>query len=373
MSEVRRVFVAGGGVGGMSLAICLGRLGWEVDLIDSDPQWRALGAGLSLNAATLQAFERVGVLEKLRARGHMHSAFELRAPSGALLHRVQPPPGAAAVPQGGGILRPVLHQILAEATQAAGARVRLGVNVLALEQQGGKVRTVCSDGVEDTYDLVIGADGLHSGIRALVFPDAPAPTFTGQGCWRAVFPRPPDFDCVAMFIDTHHKAGLNPVSADEMYLFLLEAVPGGTRMPPEQWPALLAERLQPFGGLLAQLRTQLDERARINYRPLETLLLPAPWYKGRVLLIGDAAHATTPHSAFGCGLAAEDAVVLAELLGQGLDIEAALPQFMQRRFERCRAVVEGSVKLGELEMAHASLAEHQAVSAAIARAIALPI
>lgn len=373
MSDVREVLIVGGGVGGMSLAICLRRLGVGVDLIDSDPQWRAVGAGLSLNGATLKAFQRVGALERMRVEGHMHSAFELHLPSGQLLQKIEPPPDASGIPSGGGILRPVLHQILGDATRAAGTRVRLGVRLKTLQQQGPRVRTVCTDGEDGTYDLVVGADGLHSQVRRMIFPDAPEPRFTGQGCWRAVFPRPPEFDCVAMYLDTHHKAGLNPVSEREMYLFLLETVAGNQRMPEEQWPRLLAQRLLPFGSPLAELRATLDEGARINYRPLETLLLPSPWFEGNVLLIGDAAHATTPHSAYGCGLAVEDAVVLAELLEQGQPIPQLLQKFMERRFERCRVVVEGSVKLGDLEMAHAPLAEHQAVTAMIGRAIAQPI
>jgi len=207
----------------------------------------------------------------------------------------------------------------------------------------------------------------------MIFPNAPAPRFTGQGCWRAVFPRPPEFDCVAMYMDTHHKAGLNPVSEKEMYLFLLETVTGNQRMPEEQWPQLLAERMQPFGSPLAELRATLNEGARINYRPLETLLLPPPWFRDNVLLIGDAAHATTPHSAYGCGLEVEDAALLAELLEQEYPLRQLLQRFMERRFERCRVVVEGSVKLGDLEMAHAPMAEHQAVNGLIARAIAQPI
>jgi len=373
MSDVREVLIVGGGVGGMSLAICLRRLGVRVDLIDSDTQWRAVGAGLSLNGATLRAFQKVGVLERMRTEGHMHSAFELHLPSGQLLQRIQPPDDGTAMPTGGGILRPVLHQILAEATRAAGTRVRLGVRLDTLQQQGARVRTVCTDGEEGTYDLVVGADGLHSQVRRMIFPGAPQPRFTGQGCWRAVFPRPPDFDCVAMYIDTHHKAGLNPVSDREMYLFLLETVAPNQRMPEEQWPRLLAERLQPFGSPLAELRATLDANARINYRPLETLLLPTPWFQGSTLLIGDAAHATTPHSAYGCGLAVEDAVILAELVEQGLAIPQLLHNFMQRRYERCRVVVEGSVKLGDLEMAHAPATEHQAVTAMIGRAIAQPV
>lgn len=370
MSSVRKVLIVGAGPSGMALAICLRHAGTAVDLIERDPLWKPIGAGLSLNGASLRAFQRIGVLEQLGARGHLHSGLDLLDVSGRLLHRLTPPPDPGGVPGGGGILRPVLHQILAEAVRSSGAEVRLGVSVASLDEQGC-VRS--TDGEERTYDLVVGADGLHSQVRGLVFPAAPQPRFTGQGCWRAVFDRPPDFDRAQMYMDAHHKAGLNPVSAGEMYMFLLEHVPGNPRMPEEQWVPLLKERLAPFGGIWPTLRAGLSERCRVNYRPLETLLLPAPWFKGRIVLIGDAAHATTPHAAYGCGLAVEDAIVLAEEVTRESSLQGALEQFLQRRFGRCRAVVEGSAKLGELEMAHAPLSEHQAATAAIGQAIAQPI
>ena len=357
----------------MALAICLRRSGVEVDLIDRDPDWRAAGAGLSLNGASLSAFNRLGVLERMGVEGHLHAGFELYDIHGRLVHRVVPPPDPSGLPTGGGILRPALHGILSEATKAAGARIRLGVTVASLRDEGTGVLVRTTDGEERRYGLVVGADGLHSQIRELVFPEAAKPRFTGQGCWRAVFPRPQGFDCVQMYMDTHHKAGLNPVSRDEMYMFLLEHVPDNRRMPQAQWPELLAERLAPFGGIWQALRASLGPESRINYRPLEMLMLPAPWYRGRVVLIGDAAHATTPHAAYGCGLAVEDAIVLAEELARETSLDAALGRFTQRRFERCRAVVEGSARLGELEMAHASVGEHQAASAALGRAIAQPI
>jgi len=357
----------------MALAICLRRDGIEVDLIDQDPDWRPIGAGLSLNAQSLKAFEQVGVLERIKAEGHLHAAFELYAIDGKLLHRAAPPPDPNGAPSGGGILRPVLHRILAEHTRASGARIRLAVSVTALREESSGVLVRTTDGEERPYDLVVGADGLHSRMRALIFPHAPQPQFTGQGCWRAVFARPAELDCVRMYMDTAHKAGLNPVSSKEMYMFLLEHVPDNRRMPEEQWPGLLAERLAPFGGIWPELRAGLGASSQINYRPLEKLLLPAPWHRGRVVLIGDAAHATTPHIAYGCGLAVEDAIVLAEELRAAPGLDRALSRFMQRRFERCRAVVEGSARLGELEMAHASIGEHQAVSAALARTIAQPI
>ena len=373
MSAARRVLIVGGGTAGMSLAICLRRIGAHVDLIDRDPDWRPIGAGLSLNGASLKAFERVGVLERIGAEGHLHAGFELRTLDGTLINRMAPPPNARGAPSGGGILRPVLHQILADATLDLGTRVRLGVTVASLHDEGSTVFVRTKDGAESHHDLVVGADGLHSQVRALNFPDAPQPSFTGQGCWRAVFARPPELDCVQMYMDSYHKAGLNPVSREEMYMFLLEHVPDNPRMPEEQWAALLAERLAPFGGIWRGLRASLDSTSRINYRPLEKLLLPSPWYRGRVILIGDAAHATTPHAAYGCGLAVEDAIVLAEELANHDALETALARFMARRFERCKAVVEGSARLGELEMTHANLEEHQAVTATLGRTIAQPI
>jgi 2-polyprenyl-6-methoxyphenol hydroxylase-like FAD-dependent oxidoreductase len=122
---------------------------------------------------------------------------------------------------------------------------------------------------------------------------------------------------------------------------------------------------------LRRLRETLSDRSQVNYRPLEKLLLPPPWYRGRrVILIGDAAHATTPHCAYGAGLAVEDAVILAELLETDDPLPAVFEKFKQRRFARCRDTVEGSCCLGELEMSHASLAEHRALSAEMARVIA---
>jgi 2-polyprenyl-6-methoxyphenol hydroxylase-like FAD-dependent oxidoreductase len=175
------------------------------------------------------------------------------------------------------------------------------------------------------------------------------------------------------FMGQDHKAGLNPISHDEMYLYLLQHVPDNRRMPPAEWPTLLAAELVEFEGLLAEIRQNLGPTSRVNYRPLEKLLLDPPWHRGRVVLIGDAAHATTPHVGHGAGLAVEDAIVLAELLCEAAPLDELLDRFVKRRYERCRIVVDGSVHLGELEMGHASADVHRATFNAITAAIQLPI
>jgi 2-polyprenyl-6-methoxyphenol hydroxylase-like FAD-dependent oxidoreductase len=115
----------------------------------------------------------------------------------------------------------------------------------------------------------------------------------------------------------------------------------------------LRELMAPFSGLIGALRDGLSVKSSIIVRPLEAILLLRPWHRGRVLLIGDAVHATTPHLASGAGIAIEDALVLSEELGAPVSIEQALARFEERRWERCRLVVENSVQIGQMEQTHA--------------------
>ena len=254
----------------------------------------------------------------------------------------------------------------------AGTNIRLGVTVAQLEDSERGAEVTFSDGSRATYDLVVGADGINSQMRAMLFPDAPAPEFTGQGCWRAVASRPPDIDVTHVFLGGPVKTGLNPVSQSEMYMFVLQHVPENPRVPATDLHKPLAALLESFGGPIGRVRDQLGPHSSIVYRPLETLLLDAPWYEGRVVLIGDSAHATTPHLASGAAMGIEDAIVLTEELVEGPTLSEALERFMARRFERCRLVVENSAMLGVLEMQAAPVPQHRALLQKSADALAQP-
>jgi 2-polyprenyl-6-methoxyphenol hydroxylase-like FAD-dependent oxidoreductase len=348
---IRSALVVGGGIGGMTAAVALKRAGVDVTLIDADPQWRVYGAGISITGISLRAFADLGIFDELKNRGHVGAGMRGRTVTGQTMFEAPAPENPEPIQSSGGILRPVLHEILSATVRRDDVTVRLGVKVEALAQDPDGVEVTFSDGSAGRYELVVGADGIYSSIRGMIFPDGPSPKFTGQGCWRVVAKRPPEIDRAEMYFGGPVKLGLNPISRDEMYMFVLEHVPDNPWFAEEELVPRLRALLEPFGGAVPVVRDSITDPAQINYRPLEWLLLPDPWYKGRVVLIGDAAHATTPHMASGAGIAAEDGLTLGQEIARHDDVDAALRAFMDRRFERARIVVENSVRIGEIEMA----------------------
>jgi len=374
MIGIERVLVVGGGIAGMCAAIELRKRGVAVDLVEVDAQWRVYGAGITISGPTLRAFKTVGVVDAIMAQGWCADGLDLCLANGKQIGHIPSPRIAGPeVPSGGGIMRPVLARILSEATRASGTDVRLGVTFSRIETDGDRVAVSFTDGTTGRYDIVIGADGCNSKLREVLFPDAPKPRFTGQACWRAVVPRPPEIQRAALYMGKRVKAGVNPVSRDEMYLFFLDEREQADHIEPEKWPDVLREELAEFSGLIGDIRDSITPQSRIVYRPLFALLLPRPWHRGRVVLIGDAAHSTTPHLASGAGIAVEDALVLVEELERGPDLEAVFTRFTERRFERCRMVVENSVRLGDIERTGGSTEEHAQLMRDTVAALLAPI
>jgi len=369
-----RVLIIGGGFSGMAAAIELRKLGIDVDLVEIDSGWRSYGAGISLGGATLRAFKQLGVLDEFQQLGHAADGVQIHAADGTLLTTLPTPRLAGPeVPGGGAIMRPVLAGILAKATRASGCQVRLGCSFTSIEQDAEGVEVGFTDGQRRRYDVVVGADGLYSKTREALFPQAPAPRYSGQAVWRAVLPRPPEVQTAMMWMG-RVKPGANPVSKDQMYLFVTEHRPSNEHVDPETFATKLQALLADFPApLLRTIREQITPQSGIVFRPLEALLLPQPWHAGRVVLIGDAVHATTPHLASGACIGIEDALVLAEELGRQPSAKAAINAFEQRRWERCRMVVENSLRLGEIEMTNGSKDEHAQIMRSSLMALAQPI
>lgn len=177
-----------------------------------------------------------------------------------------------------------------------------------------------------------------------------------------------------MWIGPRIKPGVNPVSASEMYLFVLEPRPDNDHVDPSTFVERLRALLADFPAAeLQDIRDGLSPESHIVFRPLEGLLMPRPWHRGRVVLIGDTVHATTPHLASGACIGIEDALVLADELARHAGVEDALAAFEQRRWERCRMVVENSGRLGEIEVAGGDKDEHARIMRESMIALAQPI
>ncbi len=334
----------------MAAAIAFTRRGADVLLVEIDANWAASGIGLTLLGPTLRVLDELGVADACAQAGFAQDRAEFRNARGELT-TVVPFPRVAAdrLPPAVCITRPVFHRVLAEQTVDSGAEVRLGVTVAALEASDGAAVVELSDGTIERFDLVVAADGLHSRVRELAFDGVPAPRFTGQAVWRTLVPRPPALDVYQMFYGRTAKFGLVPVSEDSLYIFAVQNVADASRPPRERQAELMREMLDADGELVEAVRGAIADPAEVNYRPTEAMLVPPPWHRGPVVLVGDSAHTTTPHLAFGAGIAVEDSVVLSRLVADERDREGALTRYVGRRYERCRLVVENSVQLGAWE------------------------
>lgn len=362
-SGIKKILVIGGGFAGMTAALQLSRNGFEVDLVEIDAGWRSYGAGISLHGSTLRVIKQLGLIDQFMQEGFASDGVELRGPDDAVLVTIPTPRVAGPdIPGGGAILRPALAKILSQAVRASSTHIRLGVTFTDISQGEDGATVTFSDGSSSRYDLVIGADGLYSTVRAKVFPDAPKPRFIGQSVWRAVLPRPEGIDTVTMWMGPKLKVGVNRVNEDLVYLFLTEDRPTNDYVAPETFVEVLRALLERFPSpTIRKIASELSSDHQIVYRPLEQMLLPRPWHRGRVALIGDAVHATTPHLAAGACIGIEDAMVMAEELAKGADLPSALTAFEERRWDRCRMVVENSGRLADIEIQGGNREEHASI------------
>ncbi|MBH3411354.1 FAD-dependent oxidoreductase [Pseudomonas putida] len=351
MNTVNNVLIVGGGIGGLCAAIALRRKGIAVDLVELKTEWTVYGVGIIQQSNVVREMHRLGLLDAYLDAAYAFEDVAIYTTEGQQLARI---PGQRLAgpdyPANVGISRRALHKVLSETAIELGTQVRLGTSVERVEQDDSAVNVLFSDGSHGRYGLMVGADGLFSKVRGLLFGDRYQPRFTGQSVWRYNFPRAAGIDHLANYQGPSGNAGLVPLADDLMYLFTTSHEPGNPWMQPATLADGLRQRLAGFGGLIGELRAQIVDSADVVYKPLEAVFVDEPWYRGRVLLIGDAAHATTPHLGQGAGLALEAAVVLAEALTAGGHLEAQLQRFMARRFERCKYISEMSLLAGEKEV-----------------------
>lgn len=346
---VRSVLVVGGGLAGCATAIGLACAGVAVDLVEIKPDAAAVGSGITLQGNALRVLRDLGVWEQVSAAGYGFDELGLRAPDGTVLVVIPDArTGGADLPATLGMDRRVLARVLLARAEEVGVKVRLGTTTTELAQDSHGVDVTFSDGSAGRYDVVVGADGVRSWTRRAL--EIPLETHaTGMGIWRIFGPRPDSVIRTDLTYGGHcYIAGYCPTGADSQYAYLVEDAQDRTTLSPEEQLATVRELAAHYGGPWTEIREGLTDPSQVNYTWFETHVLPAPWNRGRVVLLGDAAHACPPTLAQGGAQALEDAAVLTELLLTRAEVDDALwDELTRRRHDRAAEVVAASLQLGQ--------------------------
>ncbi len=343
------IVIVGGGIAGCSAAIALTAIGHKVRILEKQAAWRFQSSGIFVYSNGLRSMQQLGVMEDMIAAGFAvpdgrNSYFDHHG--APITDSFYPSADDGKIPAILGIKRAEIHRVLAARMQRSGVQIDLDSSVAALEQDEEGVHLQLTDGRQLSCDLLIGADGVRSVTRALMGLDL-APRYTGFGVWRSVHQRPSELTVKIMMMGPAKRFGIMPISADRLYTFGTVAEPEGRFFDPADWPRLMQERFAEFSGPAAPFLQELNAEAEVLYTAVEEVVLPLPWHRGRVLLIGDAAHASTPFMGQGGAMAIQDAVILARALTCHSDLEAALKAFGEARFGPCQFVQDVSRAVGE--------------------------
>lgn len=343
------VLIVGGGIAGCSAAISLSERGHRVRVIEKQEAWRFQSSGIFVYSNGLQSLGKLGLLPEILNAGYAIPGgvnYYYDNTGQPIVQTVYPTEQKGQIPAILGIKRAELHRVLAGKVSKLGVAVDLGLTVAAMKEQSGQVTVTLSDGTSAGFDLVIGADGVNSATRRMLGFNV-APRHTGFGVWRAVHERPADLTDKVMMMGRGKRFGIMPISQDRLYTFGTVVEPKDEYYPPEEWPLLMQEKFAEFSGPAEVFLAELGEGSEVLYTAVEEVVLPLPWHSGRVVAIGDAAHASTPFMGQGGALAMQDALVLADALELHPSLETALTGFGAVRAPVCKFVQDVSRAVGE--------------------------
>jgi len=352
MSSVQNVLVVGAGIAGCSAAIALASRGARVTVIEKADAWRFQSSGIFVYSNGLQAFDHLGALPGILAAGFTIGDgrnIYVDHEGAPIVDTFYPsPPGRADVPPIVGIKRGDLQRVLAARLQMLQVGIALSTTVVTLDpgDEDRPAQATLSNGEVRQFDLVVGADGIRSATRTLLFGSI-APRYTGVGVWRSVHARPRDLTFKIMQMGVGKRLGIMPISDELLYLFGTVREPADAWYAQALWPGLMRERFAEFNGPARRFLDALSADSEVLYTAVEEVVLPLPWHRGRVILIGDAAHASTPFMGQGGAMAVKDAVVLAEVMHTASSVAQGLSTFEQRRYPMCKRVQDVSRQVGE--------------------------
>ncbi|MER6666874.1 FAD-dependent monooxygenase [Amycolatopsis japonica] len=358
--EQPRAVVVGAGIGGLSTAVGLVRIGWRVTVLERAPELREAGAGISLLANALRSLDQLGVGEVVRSRSAtmMPGGEGVRIPSGRRLMKPADPEFVRDHGLSVTVLpRPELHRALREALPPGCVRTGAEVTGIAQLPEGGAVLSYrdADSAAERTVraDVVVAADGKNSRSRRSLFPDAPEPVYSGHSVWRGIAEVSRAEEPGGTTWGNGLEFGRMPLVDGRGYWYAVTNAEAGTRRGDDH-----AEVLRRFGSWHAPIPELLRATPpeAVLYHDVFEFAEPLPSYvASSTALLGDAAHAMTTDLGQGACQAIEDAVVLCAALAVEKDVSAALASYDEQRRPRTRMIIEASRRIGRLKLREGKL------------------
>ena len=338
MARGERILIVGGGIGGLTLATALRRHGFTPELIELSPVWQTVDAGMAMQPNGIRVLRALGLGAAVERAGTVIRYWDYCDQRGGVLAETDLEALWGDVGPFIGITSGELQRISVAASADVPARLGIWIGSLGFGDDG--VSVALSDGSTETYDLVVGADGIGSTVRQLAVDPTP-PVYGGQMVWRSLAPiRRRGLRKLQYLLGDGCYIGLSPVGDGQTYGFASVA---GPRIvdPVEGRLSRLRERFARFGDIVQQFLGALERDDQVHCSPVYWVA-EERWHMGRVVLIGDAAHASSPMMGQGGSLAVEDAYVLAESLRSAETVHSALADYAERRCRRVRWVRQQS-------------------------------
>ncbi|MGN6133671.1 MAG: FAD-dependent monooxygenase [Aureliella sp.] len=351
-----KVIIIGSGIAGLSAAIALIKAGVEVAVYERAPRLTEVGAGISLWANAFRSLDKLGVGASIREASEAARLCEIRSQQG---YRIMSSLPASKLehdlshqPVVGMIHRAKLVELLAKALPNGTARY--GYEATTFREDDGQVGVTFSNGQRDRADWIIGADGINSRARTYVSGPTP-PRYTGYTCFRGVTALPSTITpgYFAEWWGRGCRAGIATLSNRQVYWWAtVNSAPSQNVDDKQSWLGnKFAQWAEPVPELIATTPEEAILQNDILDRPPDR-----HWYRGRCLLIGDAAHPTTPNLGQGGCMAIEDAAYLLHLVSQATPWQELFPRFVQLRYSRTKAINVESRRIGSIGQWHGRLA-----------------
>lgn len=342
--EQKSIIIAGGGIAGLTMAIALKRIGIQATVLEAAKEWKPVGAGITLAQNAMRVFECLGIAEEVEKAGIALQLASIQDAGGRMISEVNLKK-ANANWKNVGIHRAELHRVLLQ--QLDDDQVRYGEKVMSYGQINGQLEVLCESNNSYPCNYLIVAEGIHSPIRYQILPDSKI-RYSGYTCWRGV-------------IDNYHlenkqaveiwgaagRFGYVPIGNNKVYWFATKNAEEQSLEMQEWKSEALLKNFQNYPDEVKNL-IQSTPDSGIIWNDIIDLKPINSFDYGSVVLIGDAAHATTPNLGQGACQAIEDAYYLAKLIQNADEIETAFNRFSAIRLERTQTIVKTSRNIGKL-------------------------